>query len=168
MLYRRVRGDWRERRLQHGVAAAGLRRGGKRIKQGLTSQPYQAAVADRIQTVPVAFVDGTYSVSRPADRNTKEAQPDAEGRIDIDAPFLIPTSFTLQVRGSDPVRFEIRHEGRGLRHQTDEVARCLAAGLIESPVMSHDETIAIMETMDSVLANGSWRRPAERLETSAA
>ena len=34
--------------------------------------------------------------------------------------------------------------------QADEVARCLAAGDLESPVMPLDETISIMETMDLV------------------
>ena len=44
------------------------------------------------------------------------------------------------------------HNGRGLRHQADEVARVLAAGQVESPLMPLDETISIMETMDTVLA----------------
>jgi hypothetical protein len=44
------------------------------------------------------------------------------------------------------------HEGRGLRHQADEVARRLAAGDVESRLMPLDETISIMETMDTVLA----------------
>jgi hypothetical protein len=44
------------------------------------------------------------------------------------------------------------HEGRGLRHQADEVARRLAAGDVESRLMPLDETISIMETMDRVLA----------------
>ena len=34
----------------------------------------------------------------------------------------------------------------------DEVARCLAEGLLESPLMALDETVSIMETMDEVLA----------------
>jgi hypothetical protein len=44
------------------------------------------------------------------------------------------------------------HEGRGLRYEADEVARRLAAGDVESPLMPLDETISIMETMDTVLA----------------
>ncbi|MDQ6922147.1 MAG: gfo/Idh/MocA family oxidoreductase, partial [Candidatus Dormibacteraeota bacterium] len=37
-------------------------------------------------------------------------------------------------------------------HQADEVARCLRAGFLESPLMPLDESISIMETMDAVLA----------------
>jgi hypothetical protein len=33
------------------------------------------------------------------------------------------------------------------------VARCLRGGLLESPLMPLDETVAIMETMDTVLAD---------------
>ncbi|MBC7639816.1 MAG: gfo/Idh/MocA family oxidoreductase, partial [Rhodoferax sp.] len=40
----------------------------------------------------------------------------------------------------------------GLRHEAAEVVRCLRAGLLESPVMPADETVAIMATMDEVRA----------------
>jgi predicted dehydrogenase len=75
-----------------------------------------------------------------------------EGRIEIDGPFYAPGSFTLVPRGGEPARFEYADEGRGLRHQADEVAVRLAAGDTESPVMPLSETVSIMETMDKVLA----------------
>ena len=59
---------------------------------------------------------------------------------------------TLIPRDGEPTRVESTHEGRGLRHQADEVARRLTAGDLESPLMPLDETISIMETMDTVLA----------------
>ncbi|MYM40407.1 Gfo/Idh/MocA family protein [Duganella qianjiadongensis] len=40
--------------------------------------------------------------------------------------------------------------GNGYTHEAQEVGRCLRAGLIESPVMSHDETLAIMGTLDEI------------------
>ena len=46
----------------------------------------------------------------------------------------------------------LARQGRGLRYQADEVARRLDAGEAESPLMPLDETISIMETMDTVLA----------------
>jgi predicted dehydrogenase len=74
-----------------------------------------------------------------------------EARIDIDGDFYAPTSFTLIPRDGTPSRFAQPHSGRGLRHETDEVARCLRNGLLESPLMPLDETVSIMETMDTVL-----------------
>ncbi len=75
-----------------------------------------------------------------------------EARIEIDGDFYTPTAVTLVPRDGEPTRVESTHEGRGLRHQADEVARRLAAGDLESPLMSLDETISIMETMDRVQA----------------
>jgi predicted dehydrogenase len=76
-----------------------------------------------------------------------------EARIEVAADFFAPTSFDLIARDGTRRHFEPPHEGRGLRHQADEVARCLQEGLVESPSMPLDETISIMETMDAVLAH---------------
>ena len=86
---------------------------------------------------------------------TRAAIVGTEARIEIDGDFYSPTSFTLTTRAGDRTRFEEPHEGRGLWHQADEVARCLREGLLESPLMPLDESISIMETMDTVLAQVS-------------
>ncbi|WP_410563473.1 Gfo/Idh/MocA family protein [Amycolatopsis sp. cmx-4-61] len=75
-----------------------------------------------------------------------------DGRIEIDGPFYAPASFTLIPREGERSRFDYVDEGRGLRHQADEVALRLAAGDTESPLMPLDETVSIMTTMDEVLA----------------
>jgi len=75
-----------------------------------------------------------------------------EARIEIEADFYAPSSFTLITRSGDQRRYEFASAGRGLFHEAVEVARCLEAGLTESPVMPLDETVAIMETMDRVLS----------------
>ena len=83
---------------------------------------------------------------------TRAAIVGTDARIEVDGGFYAPATVTLIPRKGDPVRVESRHEGRGLRHQADEVARRLAAREAESPLMPLDETISIMETMDTVLA----------------
>lgn len=83
---------------------------------------------------------------------TRAAIVGTEARIEVDGPFYTPTSFTFVPRDGEPWRFAPPTRGRGLWHEADEVARCLRAGLIESPIMPLDETIQIMETMDAVLA----------------
>jgi predicted dehydrogenase len=75
-----------------------------------------------------------------------------DAMIEIDGDFYAPTAVTLVPRQGEPTRVVSTHEGRGLRHQADEVARRLAAGALESPLMPLDETISIMDTMDRVLA----------------
>jgi len=83
---------------------------------------------------------------------TRAAIVGTDARIEIDPAFYTPTTFTLVPRRGAPTRFDQPHQGRGLRHEADEVARCLRAGLLESPVMPLDESVSIMETMDAVLA----------------
>jgi predicted dehydrogenase len=87
--------------------------------------------------------------------STRAAIVGSEARIEIDGDFYTPTSFTLITRAGDRTRFEEPHGGRGLWHQADEVARCLREGLLESPLMPLDESISIMETMDTVLTQGA-------------
>jgi predicted dehydrogenase len=82
---------------------------------------------------------------------TRAAIVGRDARIEIEGDFYAPVAVTLIPRNGDPTRVESVHEGRGLYRQADEVARRLAAGDLESPLMPLDETISIMETMDTVL-----------------
>jgi predicted dehydrogenase len=90
---------------------------------------------------------------------TRAAIVGSDARIEIDGDFYAPVTVTLVPRNGDSLRVESVHEGRGLRHQADEVARRLAAGDVESPLMPLDETISIMETMDTVLARARQGAP---------
>jgi predicted dehydrogenase len=75
-----------------------------------------------------------------------------QARIEIDGSFYSATAFSLIDRDGAIRRFDFPREGRGLLYEAQEVARCVEAGLLESPIMPLDETISIMETMDSVRA----------------
>jgi predicted dehydrogenase len=86
-----------------------------------------------------------------------------DARIEIDGDFYAPTRVSLILRSGDITSIESAHEGRGLRHQADEVARRLAVGDLESPLMPLDETISIMETMDKVQAQTGHRSATTRL-----
>jgi predicted dehydrogenase len=75
-----------------------------------------------------------------------------EARIEIAGDFYAPAAVTLTTRDGGSTQVAASHPGRGLRRQADEVARRIGAGELESPLMPLDETISIMETMDTVLA----------------
>ena len=81
---------------------------------------------------------------------TQAAIIGTEARIEIEGPFYAPSAFTLTPREGEPQRFEPPHQGRGMLYEADEVARCVGEGLLESPVLPLDETVAIMRTMDAV------------------
>ena len=98
-----------------------------------------------------AVLNCTLSAQSP----TRGAIVGTEARIEIDGEFYAPTSFTLVSRTGERTSFDAAHEGTGLWHEAEEVARCLGEGLLESPLMPLDESVSIMETMDAVLAQRS-------------
>jgi predicted dehydrogenase len=72
-------------------------------------------------------------------------------RIEIDGWFYTPTTFRVIARdGTELERFDQPYEGRGLREQAAEVARCLRAGLAESPLLPLEETYTIMQAIDEI------------------
>jgi predicted dehydrogenase len=83
---------------------------------------------------------------------TRAAIVGTEARIEVDPDFYRPSGFDLITRSGERTRFDPAHDGHGLRLQADEVARCIGAGLTESPAMPLEETVAIAATMDQVLA----------------
>jgi predicted dehydrogenase len=93
-----------------------------------------------------------------AKSSTRASIVGTEARIEIDGDFYAPATVTLIPRQGEPTAVPSVEEGRGLRHEADEVARRLAAGDLESPLMPLDETISIMETMDTVRAQAQRRR----------
>jgi predicted dehydrogenase len=77
-----------------------------------------------------------------------------DARIEGGPRFYGPSSFDLIQPDGTTERFTFPHDGNGLRHEAIEVGRCLREGLIESPLMALDETVAIMRVMDEVRAQG--------------
>jgi predicted dehydrogenase len=77
-----------------------------------------------------------------------------EGIIEVDPDFYAPTSFTLRREGAEPERFErsdeLAGDGKGLRYEAAEVARCVGEGLLESPGMPLDQSVDIMRTFDEI------------------
>jgi predicted dehydrogenase len=89
-----------------------------------------------------------------AKTSTRASIVGTDARIELDGDFYAPATVTLIPRQGDGTRVVSAEEGRGLRHEADEVARRLALGDLESSLMPLDETISIMETLDTVLAQG--------------
>jgi predicted dehydrogenase len=78
-----------------------------------------------------------------------------EARIDVDRAFYGPGGFTLVPLQGEPVRYDPPYVGKGLWYEAAEVARCVGEGLLESPLLPLAETVSIMETMDTVLAQAN-------------
>ncbi len=86
------------------------------------------------------------------------------GRLEVEGTFYLPTAVRLHDRDGDVIdRYvpvgDVAHEG--LRYQAAEAARCLTAGLTESPLLPHATTVRIMEAMDAVRGQLGVRFPNE-------
>jgi predicted dehydrogenase len=109
---------------------------------------------DAQTSILLGYAGGAHAVlncTLAAKSPTRAAIVGTEARIEIEGNFYAPSAFTLTPREGEPQRFELPHDG-GLRYEADEVAHCLEEGLLESPAMPLDETVAIMRTMDAVRA----------------
>lgn len=58
----------------------------------------------------------------------------------------------LRWLGRDGTPSTAGFRGNGYQFEIDEVGRCLASGLIESPQMTLDQSVAVMEAMDRIAA----------------
>lgn len=85
-----------------------------------------------------------------------------EGRIEIDAIWYTPTAVTVLDAQDRPVeRFAPSVTGRGMQYQAAEAERLLAAGERVSPLMTPEDSVAVMATMDQVRAAIGLRYPGE-------
>jgi predicted dehydrogenase len=84
-----------------------------------------------------------------------------KGRIEIDGDFLAPSRFRLIDNEGGVELHDVPHVGRGLRHQAEEVRRCLRQSLTESPILPLDETLSIMDTLDEIRRQIGLRYPGE-------
>jgi predicted dehydrogenase len=92
-----------------------------------------------------------------------------KGRIEIERMFYEQTVFTvhendLTAAPGTPTqvsRYEAKIEGRGMQYQALEAERCIHAGLTESPILTLDETVSIMETMDEIRKQTGVKYPGE-------
>lgn len=85
-----------------------------------------------------------------------------KARIEVGSVFYQSSRLKL-VSGKDKVieDFSEPYPFGGKQYEAQEVERCIAAGLTESPRMSLDESVTIAETMDEIRRKIGLRYPAE-------
>ncbi|MCW3839267.1 Gfo/Idh/MocA family oxidoreductase [Micromonospora yasonensis] len=74
------------------------------------------------------------------------------GRIDLPEPFYRPGAAVLHRPGAAPETIPADPTGGGYQYEAIEVQRCLAAGLIESPLVPHSATLEVMALLDDIKA----------------
>ncbi|WP_082093392.1 Gfo/Idh/MocA family protein [Demequina sediminicola] len=84
-----------------------------------------------------------------------------QGCITLDDMFYSPTTFALHREDGTVINFD-GTVANGFQFEVAEVARCVAAGLTESPLHSLDHTLEIMRTLDEVRDQIGLVYPNER------
>lgn len=75
-----------------------------------------------------------------------------QGWIEVPPRFHHPVRLVLHRPGAEPQTLELPATGGGYSHQFAEVAACLAAGRTESPRMTLDDTVAVMDVLTEAAA----------------
>jgi predicted dehydrogenase len=106
-------------------------------------------------------ISTSYSSSQTRGPNTAVVLG-TEGRIDIAATWYAPAAVTVRDADGEVVeRFDQPVSGRGMQYQAAEVERLLSSGQTASPLMTPEDSIAVMATMDAVRAAIGVRYPGE-------
>lgn len=125
-------------RLSNGASVAGTR------GWAVLREPLYRPSALRITSVAPRFLGGGREAAREPARGASMRRA-LSGLLDVVPP-------TLRDGGRTVLR---PYRGNGYGYEAAEAMRCLREGLLESPRMSLDDTIQVMETLDAI--RGRWK-----------
>ena len=83
------------------------------------------------------------------------------GQLRLDAPFHRAPTLTLQLADEPPQVIPTPYLGNGYVHEAIEAQRCWQAGLVESPAMTHEQTLHLMGVLDAIRAQIGVRYPGD-------
>ena len=84
------------------------------------------------------------------------------GWLEIDRIFYNPAAMRVVLHDGTKTEYPNNYEGHGLREQAVEFSRCVRLKLIESPLMSHEESIPVMKSMDKIRKQIGLHYPNEK------
>jgi len=83
------------------------------------------------------------------------------GFVRLHGRFHHTERLTVELADGSRRELDVPRSGNGYPHEAIEVGRCLRAGLLESPVMPLDETVALMTVLDTMRAQVGVRYAAD-------
>jgi len=86
----------------------------------------------------------------------------SKGMIIIEKDFFHPSQVVLQMEGKGAKVYEFGYEGNGLHFEAEHVGQCVSKGATESVLMSLDESMDIMKTMDRIRKGWKLKYPCEK------
>ncbi len=119
---------------------------------------------DEQSAIIFGYDDGELAILHTAIRSRTQHRAiitGTEGDITIHPAWWKPTRMTVNVFGKETTEIEMPFDGNGYNYEAEEVARCVADGLTESPTMPLDETLQLMHTLDEIRAQWGLKYPME-------
>ncbi|WP_188780410.1 Gfo/Idh/MocA family protein [Marmoricola endophyticus] len=122
------------------------------------------AISARYESGAVAALTASMTAQSP---RTASIATD-RGRLDLPSGFHHPSYATWTAyedgRATEPVRIDPPSPliGTGLGNEAVEVGRCLRAGELQSPLVPHAQTLALMQQMDLIRSEIGVVYPQER------
>jgi predicted dehydrogenase len=83
------------------------------------------------------------------------------GHLRLDAPFHRAPTVTLTLAGETSRVIPTPYLGNGYVHEAIEAQRCWTEGLIESPAMTHEQTLHLMGVLDEIRHQVGVRYPGD-------
>jgi len=123
---------------------------------GETGVDVQAGIAFHYEKGQIANL----TISLQADTPLTASIVGTKGRIDIPHGWWFAEHFSV-VTPDGKEDYEFPFEHNGYTYEAEETMRCLREGAVESPIMSHDDTLLIMHTLDSIRKQWGLVYPTE-------
>ena len=83
------------------------------------------------------------------------------GRIEIDRTFYNPAPMRVVLIDGTTTEYPNNYQGHGLREQAAELERMIDSGEIESPLLTHQMSIEVMQSLDEIRNQIGLRYPFE-------
>jgi predicted dehydrogenase len=132
---------------------------GSSVVLGETGVDEQESISFGYESGAVASITGSF---RATPNNTAVVAGE-KGRIEVSRRFWEPTQITCFPLNGEPEVFDFPEHGTtGYQYEAIAVGEALRASKIESPVMPLDETLTIMETMDTLRAQWGLTYDADK------
>lgn len=124
---------------------------------GQTSVDEQSAAILKYEDGQLAVLSAAIRTQTPQEATVAGT----EGTLRIHSPWWKPRELTLSKPGKEDYISRLDYDGNGFAHEASEVERCVDSGLKESSIMPLDESLSIIETMDTLRTLWDLRYPTD-------
>ena len=124
-----------------------------------------ATAVDEQSAMIFHYPDGLLAVLSTAIRTQTRHEAilyGTEGMMTLEFAWWSGSSISVKTAGKEVERIDVPMVGNGFNYEIAEASRCISNGRLESEILPHDESVAIMETLDTIRQQWGLTYPQER------